>query len=659
MTLEAGEAGARRCIPEPCGAIVAGGRKHRTVGREGRAVDRPEVALERRPHRQAGAVEDQGGPIRARRDQRAARGREPDLTDRMAGAGAARQQRAGRAVVDADPAVGDGGREPAAVGRKRTAQELPTGRVHAIDSPAARDFPERAPAVPSEGENPPAVGRGNGLIDRRAMAQDPALALAEDRPQQGGLEPRPGGLWRVRYPHALEREQQTERDVAILDFEPGLGAEPVHALVERLRPGVMFALALAPVLGLPLGVDGDRGLDVRPDVFDRQVAREQVAGFLEGQSGRQQQVAGGAALLTPAPGRDPDTLGGGMLLTGPGEPALDPRPDPEQRFVDHPQHRLLGCRLPIRRPAAPRPVTLRPTLAVADQKSGFDEALDDLDDRGIDPGPGQRPAHVVAVFGQPREPDEQPAQRALVLRGRRGRPDLLRLALDRAGEAAQPSIAVNVETAVSALVVRVELVQREGEQRQRVRIAPDVSDDRIGEAGLELQAMGAGGQLDHLPEAFCRHRPEGHRPEAQPLECRVLLPGTQTVGAERGQQQERRARLFKRRPQQGEESAVARRLLGTEQLLGLIEREHDRGLRPPVREAEHLGFAVEPVRIGRALVRRLAELGAQAMQLPRHPGGAEGFDESLREPRHRPEHALRLERLEQAPAIQIAFQARQ
>ena len=227
--------------------------------------------------------------------------------------------------------------------------------------------------------------------------------------------------------------------------------------------------------------------------------------------------------------------------------------------------------------------------------------------------------------------DERLVQRAAILLAQPlDRDRGIGLAADGALEAAEGSVLGQREAPVLGKLT-VQVLQRVGEQRQGVG-RDRVGTDRIDEIIVDAQPLVGGGTAHDLADPRHRHRSQRQHLERQlamiggGLDRRMLLPGAEAIGADGGDHQDLVADPGERRPEQVEQLRRVVRALGRKQLLGLVERQHERRLGPVEREPQLPGECQQlarPVRPGQARGDRL-EAG-------RAPVGREGPGQRLGE----------------------------
>src|SRR5262249_42153882 len=123
------------------------------------------------------------------------------------------------------------------------------------------------------------------------------------------------------------------------------------------------------------------------------------------------------------------------------------------------------------------------------------------------------PARVLGRLAEVGEPKEHASHERL-LSIAAAEEDLLRGVGDRAAYAAGIAVARDGQHATNS--ARPRLVERMREQRERARLALDVGEHSLDQAGLEAEPGGARGTLDRPVKLVASHRPEqvlvlGHR----------------------------------------------------------------------------------------------------------------------------------------------------
>ena len=197
--------------------------------------------------------------------------------------------------------------------------------------------------------------------------------------------------------------------------------------------------------------------------------------------------------------------------------------------------------------------------------------------------PRRAPHRLIVVRIDRHQPrDERRAQQreCCGTRGAVGRQRRLDLDLHDVGDAAEGRVLVEPQVTVFA-VVAIEPGQREAEQRQRLSAFGAVGDEAIDELGLHLQRPASSHRRarcrpeNHFAETIRAHRLqviEYHALELADLRCR--LQRLVAIRANRDRDDRRQRLAAEQIAEQLQEVARFLRRGGAEQLLRLIEREH-------------------------------------------------------------------------------------
>ena len=149
-----------------------------------------------------------------------------------------------------------------------------------------------------------------------------------------------------------------------------------------------------------------------------------------------------------------------------------------------------------------------------------------------------------------------------------------------------PGGAVGLVAEESTLAFAPQLEERSREQGQGARLVAHVGDDRVDERALRLQVGPGCGQLDRPPELGPVHRADEHVPTAEELgEPRIRGAMPVEVRAERDKHEAAPAWIVRGIGERGEERDTLA-LVGSrgEELLELVDREHEAGLGVQLRE---------------------------------------------------------------------------